>query len=105
MLKLTDVYSYGLIFAGIIACTDFLRFIAGDSRATESTRQTVLELKKSDALLGVLSDALENLEDDTLEDSGLIADVLSATLRRNPSKRSLKKVLSALQGVQVAFPE
>jgi serine/threonine protein kinase len=96
MLKQTDVFSYGLVFTSIMLGTDVLDWFAKNHGGMKAGLKFLDDLKNENTILQHLSGAIQQLDDPTLEDSGLILDVLRCTLQNDPKKRSLQDVISRL---------
>lgn len=111
ILRLTDVYSYGLVFVSIIAGFDVLEKLFEqllNHPGEESTRQQQWQrLKKSDELKDVLIRALasDNASgtgrsgiQDMSDDPYLIMRVLHCTVRAEVQSRCLQEAIQHLAG-------
>lgn len=96
LLKQTDVFSYGMIFVSIMIGKDVVAWVASEKGNIDAGIAILTELKKADKLLPYLIEAMYHLDDPTLDDYGLIVDIMNHSLRTDPTARSLEKIVSRL---------
>lgn len=90
-LKLTDVYSYGIVFASILCGYDIAK-----STARRIGFDRYEEMKHQDTLHDLFSRTFQ--EDDNLfiEDPNLVRQVFDTTIRTEPGQRDLLSVITEL---------
>lgn len=98
LLKLTDVYSYGLVFTSIIINKCLLDWMAATEGHTnqEFDVEKLSELKKRDKILDFLVSIIYSLNDPTLADHGAVMDTLRLSVKKEPKTRNLSQIISRL---------
>lgn len=103
----TDIYSYGLIFSGLILCSDLVTCVAQNPPFDFplSAEEGIQKLKEGGHMNEYLFRQVhitdqENPEAD-LDEFLLIHKVLESTVQLNPKTRNLDKVVSLLGGPYV----
>lgn len=105
----TDIYSYGLVFGGLILGSELIDCINVDDNLEVpiycSTREDFFRsLKVKDLmqryLFDLIRDTDEKRPDLHLEEFPMIENILSLTLQFDPVKRDLGKVIECLSGKQ-----
>ncbi|KAG7284947.1 hypothetical protein NEMBOFW57_009562 [Staphylotrichum longicolle] len=103
-LMATDIYSYGLIFAGLILGLDLKQCIQRDPPSDPSMplRQTVEKLKKEDQMRQYLTRQLQLVDqedsDSDLAEFSIIHRIWEKTIQLDPGTRSLDAVVKLLDG-------
>jgi serine/threonine protein kinase len=109
LLLKTDIYSYGLIFGGLILGSELIDCIHVDAESEVTTHATTRDhffrdLKEKDLMqrhiFDLIRDADEKRPELHLEEIPMIENVLSLTLQVDPIKRDLEKVIEYLSGKQ-----
>lgn len=92
-LQLTDVFSYGIVFTSIMCGSD----IASEAVSRFGLdRLQALKKDEKDIFLESLLNFTKRQINLTLEDPTLVRAVMRATVRKDPSKRDLSRVVSLL---------
>ena len=91
LLKLADVYSYGMVFATLMAGKELF----GQAGVFGSPAQ-LSRLKEADDLLEYVTQAIYTLEDPNLDDLPAVYEILSLTIQRDLACRHLDKVVEKL---------
>lgn len=92
-LQLTDAFSYGIVFTSIMCGSDIATWAV--SRFGLDHLQALKEDER-DIFLERLLDLVNRHDDLTLEDPALVRAVMRATVRKDPLKRDLSRVVSLL---------
>lgn len=109
LLRMTDVYSYGLVVSSLFVGFDVTEILIGQKghMSRGDGLQPLQELKESDELAQVLLELIIDQEapnhgnGDLLDDPYLIGRLLDCTLKRDPLQRSLGQAITLLSGVYV----
>ncbi len=104
LLQQADVYSYGLVFASLFIDLDVFQIYSAESAKDPSAQ---LEKSKRDGTVLAKMVELASGPNDVgvssqSRQSRIVTRVLELTLQRDPEKRDLQQVISALSGVYVA---
>lgn len=103
-LMTTDIYSYGLIFAGLILGLDLQQCIQRDPPFEPSMpiRQTVEKLRNEDHMRRYLMRQLQLVDqedsDPDLAEFSVVHKIWENTIQLNPGTRSLDEVVQLLGG-------
>ncbi|KAK3897528.1 hypothetical protein C8A05DRAFT_19731, partial [Staphylotrichum tortipilum] len=103
-LMTTDIYSYGLIFAGLILGLDLKQCIQRDPpfEPSMSLRQTVEKLKNEDQMRRYMTRQLQLVDqedsDSDLAEFSIIHRIWENTIQLDPGTRSLDAVVKLLGG-------
>lgn len=99
-LKLTDVFSYGLVFGSIMAGQDLIQ---NHDRHKACNAPSLHALKSTGQLIVVLQEKIRTIDDASnmalFEDMEVITDVLKVTLALNPADRNLDQAIAYLSGM------
>ncbi|KAF4996193.1 hypothetical protein FDECE_12534 [Fusarium decemcellulare] len=107
-LKLTDVYSYGLVFASLIMGQDVVAQLDRHERhlgLTDRNRRMDPKQEENDRMLDYITSVVVNLNDPNIDDVPTILEVLRMTVRADPDCRRLDKVLEVTSNRLVKNPE
>jgi serine/threonine protein kinase len=99
LLKQTDVYSYGLVFAAFVLDLDIARNLGIPEHSLEKDKQDNAVLDTMVAMAFEV-DQFDGSRSQSLR-SKLTTQVLELTLQRDPRRRDLQQVLVLLSGVYV----
>jgi len=103
----TDIYSFGLLFSGLILGLDFDKSnLANDEylgyESGQTPEEALQKLKDHDMMqiyiYNLILEADQERPDLHLEELPMIQTVLEATLQLDPMKRDLRKVIECLSG-------
>jgi serine/threonine protein kinase len=105
LLRASDVYSYGLVFASIASTRDVVEAIVREHSGGARGLAYLDTLKTGpvDRLLSQLHDLIPSSRDPQL-DVDLVSDILRLTLQNQPGRRgSIGDVISTLSLMQVCY--
>lgn len=104
-LMKTDIYSFGLIFSGLVLGSDLVTSISEYTRLSHlqlSTEELIRMHKDDDSMSGHLYDTICQADRDNpdlhLEELSTIKSILDATLTLDPCRRDLERALALLSG-------
>ena len=99
LLKKTDVYSYGLVFASIIFGRDIVEFTVNEHGGGAAGFEYLESMKQHDTIHEYLEICFQSLNDAIVDDPGTIVTIFGLTLRRDPNRRVLREAISRLSNV------